>query len=293
MDSVIFIPTRGRPLEQKTLRYIPRIIRQHVIVVCDPGEQNVIRSEWKDSIKDVIEVGVCNLSQKRQRCIELSEQDHIIFADDNCSFHTIHPSDKGAITKFPLKGLIEKNFSYKARMYHIGRLFDLIDQDLKSEEFGMIGVAHRRDHMSVVRETPYPAFKLNERFYGIWGINRVKMNALPNAPKFDDVVLKQDFYMILQFLTNGIPVKKIYEYAFDKTGGANMKGGCSTYRTIELLKDEAYRLKGMFPAFVHLKRKSAKSWGGINTEYIIDVTIDCKKAYEYGCQKDKHPKGFI
>jgi glycosyltransferase involved in cell wall biosynthesis len=291
--QTIFIPTRGRVDRQITLQNLPENIRQEVTLVGDPGEVVALNKKWGQQVHQVIHVGDCsNLSEKRQRCVERASTDYIIFIDDNCTFHTIHHSDRGQITKSPIIMINDKNFTSKSQKHHLNQLFNWIITQLQTDKYGMVGVSHRPDvkGLSKIDLNSSNLYLLNRRFFAMWGINRKLMLKLPGSPKFNDVILMQDFYMILQFLTNGIPVIKTYEYAFDKQG-SNTEGGCSTYRTPELLLSESLKLQRMFPGFVTIKNKGTSNWKRFGNQ-TIGIILHTKKAYDNAIHKKHAPKGF-
>jgi len=285
MSYTLYIPTRGRADKQKTLEGLSPDLRKQVVLVADGGDQKMLCDRWQGQVKDILSMNVDNLSQKRQRCIEYSPTNLVIFMDDNCDFHTVHDSDTGAKTKFPLKGLIDKNFTDQTRYKHLQEAVDWMLERL-SGEYGMAGLSYRADHRRFAEES-YMHHEENTRLFGVWGIDLGKLWLMDPKPRFDDVVLKQDFYMALRFLTAGIPTIKTYEYAFGKPYGANQKGGCSTYRTPELMKQEAQKLSNMFPGIVTPYIKSSISWNNMPTK-VWDVRINWKKAYTV-----KRRKGFF
>lgn len=286
MDYTLYIPTRGREGRQKTLQELSPDLRKQVVLVADKGDQKTLCDEWQDQVKDILSMNVANLSQKRQRCIEYSPTDLVIFMDDNCDFHTVHPSDTGVETKFPLKGLIKKNFTDQTRYKHLQEAVDWLLEQL-SGRYGMAGLSHRSDHRRFA-DRPFTPYEDNTRLFGVWGIDLGKLRLMDPTPRFDDVVLKQDFYMALKFLTAGIPTIKTYEYAFGKPYGSNQKGGCSSYRTPELMKEEAKKLRDMFPGIVTPYIKSSISWNDMPTK-VWDVRINWKKAYV----SKKNRRGFF
>jgi hypothetical protein len=102
--------------------------------------------------------------------------------------------------------------------------------------------------------------------------------------KFDRLPVMSDFDMTLQLLRLGRPNHVSFYFAQGQYGGSNTKGGCSAYRTPEMLASAATALASLHPGFVRLVEKESKNWehktsgafGGTRT----DVTISWKKAYE-------------
>lgn len=92
---------------------------------------------------------------------------------------------------------------------------------------------------------------------------------------FRDVVCRQDFHMTLSMLELGYINIVDYEFAQGQRS-SQAKGGCERYRTLELMAEEAHKLKALHPVGVRIVEKKTKhSWGGTRT----DVTCQWKKSY--------------
>lgn len=281
----IFMPTRGR-VEKKlqvTLKKLHPGVHKYITMVCHPGEREQHLKNWGSSLRDIIEVEANHIGEVRQKCIELSDTDNIIFVDDSLDFHVRAESEKGTTTEYPLKGMIEKHFYPETIECHQLEMFDWILDKLESNKYGMIGVSRRSDNCHHLDSDEI----VNDRLCSFWGINRKLFNSLPGNPKFSDMPLKEDFYIILNFLTNGIPLISSYKYAYGRPQGANSSGGCSIYRKLDLSNKSAEMLKGYFPDFVSITEKSTKTWHGEFEDRAIDVRVSCKKAYEFGLSKLK------
>lgn len=280
MDGVrIIINTRGRVDEQFTLQNLVPELRKEVSVICYPGEKKFLDEIWEGEVKEIIEhpISLNFIGEIRQWSLDNSDEDYIIFLDDNINFHARYPSEKGESCKFPLHQLISKHF-YDSTIYEIQleMIFWMIEK-LFSDNYGIVGISARTGNSRVLDRDEVE----NTRCYAFWGINNKMLKILGNR-KFSDVKLKEDFYILLHFLTNGIPNIVSYKFAFGKCKGANSKGGCSTYRTVEESNKSAYILQNYFPDFVRLTDKKTKSWGGDFGDKSLDVVISWKKAYEFG-----------
>lgn len=287
-DCRIYLPTRGRVNDQVTLKRLPDSLLKQVHVVCHPGEEDELLDLWGDKVADVFPMGANHIGEIRQNLIEQSDKNIIIFVDDSLNFHVREKSDTGTKTKFPLKPITKKHFTQEHIDQYTNDLFRWIVDTLKMRgHYGMAGISRRAS--SAHTEKTYDQAKLlveNTRICSFWGINRQMLNALPGPPKFSDMQLKEDFYIVLNFLTNGVPVVMNYKYAYDRVGGANSKGGCSIYRNLENSNKSAYMLQKKFPAFVNISVKGTKSWGGEFDEKAIDVRVDWGKAYEFGRRRN-------
>jgi hypothetical protein len=95
--------------------------------------------------------------------------------------------------------------------------------------------------------------------------------------RFDRLPTKQDFDMTLQLLRAGEKNGVLTQYCHDQPG-SNTSGGCSRYRTPEVMESSAKGLAELHPGFVKVVRKATKgAWGGGER---VDVQIQWKKAYE-------------
>ncbi len=277
-DFVIFMPTRGRmdTKLQATLNVLPDDLKEYLIIVCHPGEEGWFEENY-GNVKQVLPMEATHIGEVRQKCIDLADTDNIIFVDDSLKFNVRAKTEHGVETKYLLKGMTEKHFRKETIDAFLVDMFFWIIEQLFSDEYGMVGISRRPSNNFVE-----PNFKLNDRICSFWGINRKLFNSLPDSPKFSDMQLKEDFYISLHFLTNGIPNITSYSFAYDRAGGANTKGGCSIYRNLANSNKSALELQKHFPDFVKIREKSVKSWGGEFEETAMDVTVSSKKAYEYG-----------
>ena len=96
--------------------------------------------------------------------------------------------------------------------------------------------------------------------------------------KFDRLPTKQDFDMTLQLLRAGYPNAVLTSWCHDQPG-SNTKGGCSKYRTSEMMEKSANDLAALHPGLVRVVQKETKgAWGGGTR---TDVVISWKKALCY------------
>lgn len=283
MDFEIYMPTRGRTelKLQSTLNLLCQDIKKLITVVCHPGEESWFYENYGEQVKSVISLEVSHIGELRQKCIDMSPSDNIIFVDDSLNFHARGKTETENDTKYPLKGLTERYFSPTTIEDLQLEMFSWLMINISSGEYGMVGISRRHANGHNLQSDT----KENERVCSFWGINRKLFNSLKGHPKFSDMQLKEDFYITLNFLTNGIKLITSYKFAYDRVGGANTKGGCSIYRNIESQNASAITLKEHFPEFVKIREKSVKSWNGDFEETALDVTVYAKKAYESGINK--------
>lgn len=103
--------------------------------------------------------------------------------------------------------------------------------------------------------------------------------------RLDQFVIQGDFALILMLLTNGYNTVTVYRYVQGQRS-SNQEGGCSDYRTPQVMVDSAHKLAEMFPDFVTPVIKTTK-WKGEIGDSRTDVRISWKKAWEYGQRKNR------
>lgn len=282
LDNVkIILTTRGRVENQHTLRNLQ--INNLLTIVCYKGERERLLELYEEKVTDIIEYPewCSNIDLVRFWCITEFDNDYIIFIDDNLSFSARIKAEKGEGSKFPLHVLNIKNFNVETIAKIQLDMFQLIIEKLKSDKYGIVGISQRSGNNNHEED-----FEENFRVYAFWGINKKLFLPYIEEYNIQNYTFKGDLYTFIFLLSKGIKNLCIYKYAFDKVGGANSKGGCSIYRTKEVIIKEALQLKEDFPEFVKVKEKNSKSWNNLEDK-IIDVNIFWKKAYEYGIKKKR------
>jgi hypothetical protein len=278
-ETKFVVNTRGR-IDNKlhhTLKNIPRILSRNIIVITIPQEVEPLKNLLEELNIEVDEVwGIHHnyLGQARQDTLDRFKC-NVVFIDDMFTFHAREHSDTGIETTYMLKQISKKNFNADKRESIMIDMFEWVVEKLNLGCFGVVGISNRPSNNNIKFDEVY-----NDRIGGFYGINYELFRTLKNDPKLDDMITKQDMYIILHFLQNGIPCVKSSKYAFNRSGGANSKGGCSIYRDVGLMDHDARALKSLFPQYVNLKDKSAISWKNVgDVKTFKDVMVQWKKAY--------------
>lgn len=118
----------------------------------------------------------------------------------------------------------------------------------------------------------------NTRMMRVLGYRRsyLKKHNITFAPM--DVM--EDFHVTLQILRRGEDCCVLNNWVSNQAGGSDAKGGCSTFRTLELQSENAHRLAARHPGFVKVVKKQTKTaWGGRER---IDVVVQWKQAAAVG-----------
>lgn len=283
-DYKIILLTRGRVDKQKTLENLPILIKKLITIVCYPGEKQQHLKNWGGMVEGVVEHSKqCkNLGDIRHWVMVNYKDYNIIFLDDNLSFSCRYD-------------IINRNFSLKNKIYNIKNNFS---EEIKIEIFiemfywiisklrkgyGISGISSRSGNNRKTKEE-----EENTRIFAIWGINSKKYFEVGNFFNKKGISSKEDFYVELSFLTNGIKIISNNCFAFDKVSGANQNGGCSTYRTLEYSNNCSINLKNEFPDFVRLTEKESNNWGGDFNGKRIEVICQWKKAFNSSFKNKKY-----
>ena len=84
----IYIPTRGRPSNQETLKWFPREMQTDgsVVLVIDEDEKD---KYWKypDTPKMIVPEDCVGIGPKRKYIIENTDDPHIVMLDDDLRFY--------------------------------------------------------------------------------------------------------------------------------------------------------------------------------------------------------------
>ena len=91
--------------------------------------------------------------------------------------------------------------------------------------------------------------------------------------------IAEDYYVNLQLLTMGYENKVSLMYRTNPSA-TQAKGGCSTFRTLDVHNECMKKLRDKFPNFVELREKITKNSGEWSDKPRLAATISWKKAYQ-------------
>jgi hypothetical protein len=252
---IICIHTSGRPDKQVTLMSLPPVVREKVLLVVQEKETERYARRWPQQKMMVLPPEINRLSPTRQWILENAE-DKVVMMDDDLTFSCRRP-ELGNPTKL-----------YKAEPVDIVAMFQWIEDQL--DEYAHVGISAREGNNRILEESKTVGRMMRLLAYDVEVFHR-------EGVRFDRVDTKQDFDVTLQLLRKGLPNNVSYVWAHNQ-GGSNVAGGCSVYRTEEVMVRCANELATLHPDFVKVVEKETKtSWGGgVRT----DVSIKWKKAYD-------------
>ncbi len=271
-DLTIYCHTYGRPHRKMTLDRLPLRLRKRGRLVVQAREAD--QYDRDDLL--VLPRNIKMLSPTRQWILDNAETDKIIIMDDDFKFLCrIHPDDPTDWHMRPAK---------RADIYDV---FDLMVEWL--DKYAHCGVSNRlmNNKLAQIRNARF--VKHCDRMMNFLCYNVPRVQAV--GARFDRVPLKQDFDMTLQLLRAGLQNAVTYQYAIDQIGGSHSKGGCSTYRTPEMMEECAHKLAELHPGVVKIRTVKLKSgWEEFGHER-VDVRVSWKKAYEESAAGK--PKGAL
>lgn len=251
----IFIPTRGRYAsdQQSTLRFCNWLGLRPTLVV-DYVEKEMYRKEFGD-IAEIISLpeGVRGIGLKRDFIIrKLGDPEKLIMMDDDLEFFVRRNDDR---TKFRT-----------GEKHEFLEMLELMEAELSS--YPLIGIASREGGNYATS-----AYLYNTRILRVMAYN--PQIIMREDLRFGDMPVMEDFHIALGLLTAGYENLVLNNYCHNQSGSGKT-GGCSEYRTLELQKEAALKLKEMYPDYVTVVEKTTKAaWGGGTR---TDVRIQWKKA---------------
>ena len=155
-------------------------------------------------------------------------------------------------------------------------VFKILENWLINNNFAHVAMSVREGNNFVINP-----FVENSRGIRIVGFNVSILKQI----KINRMLLMADFDTTLQLLELGYSNRILYTHA-QAHKKSNDIGGCCLYRTPEAMKKSAFKLQELHPNFVTVKKKiTKKPWSGFKTNERYDVTIQWKKAFQYGKAK--------
>lgn len=267
----IIIPSMGRSdilstAKQLQFAGIPKKYECFIVVI--PEERNIYEKYYGDSFR-IISVALRGTNNVRQFVIENCnvEDNKILMMDDDLRF--FHRPDMDNVSLYQSTGeqilemvrWIEQQLENYA---HVGiptrtQNFQLTSRMEKAKSFELKTV--RLNHLHAFRKDIILGEELN--FHGGLEIN-----------------VMEDFNMVLNLLELGYPNIMSCKWAHNQRF-SNSRGGATSYRSLELLKICALKLKEQHPQVVTVVQKTTKSsWGGTpdNPVTRTDVRIQWQKS---------------
>jgi hypothetical protein len=244
----IFVVTYGRIGKQVTWRNLPPSVRERATLLVDSTEAD----SHGDIPVTVLPSGLRGIGAVRQWMVDNSPK-KVLMLDDDLRF-VMRREDDRKLLRQPKEGEVEA-------------MFEAIEREL--DDHPLVGVASRE---GANRNTEKRIF--NTRILRVLAYRTDTMRQ--HGIRFDRVPVMEDFDVALQLLGNGYQNVVLNDWAHNQEG-SGLKGGCSTYRTMEMQAQAAHELARLHPGVVRVVQKSTKTaWGGGTR---TDVIVAWKQAY--------------
>jgi hypothetical protein len=253
----IYIPTRGRPFNQETLKHFPQEMKKQVVLVIDEDEKD--EYHWcPNTPKMIIPANIKGIGPKRKYIVENTDDPRIVMLDDDLRFYI-----RKSPTDWHLRYLESEEYP---------ALFGLLDEWM-DQGYAHCGVSAREGNNRI------EALRVeNTRYMRVLAYN---LDAFPKDVVWGRTRIMEDFDMALQLLRRGKACSVSYYYAQGQKS-SNASGGCSEWRTMEVQSEGAERLAALHPTCVKVVEKSTKTaWEGQTRK---DVRVGWKKAYKEGLE---------
>lgn len=262
----IFIPTRGRPDKQITLRSIPKEYHSNVFLVTSTAEVKELRRNVGKT-PFILPDDTNNLSDRRQSIQEYANiiSDKIIMMDDDLVFLKKGPKkDPSAKTPYSMYSIHPTDFKIM-----MNEIEDVL------EDHAIASFAERN------RCHTYSPDQLDLDYNGrMNGVLAYRTDVVSREKlRWNSFKLCADFDMTLSLYRAGYSGAVICRYIWGQRGTSNAKGGCSNYRTKELHAEVIKKLAAKHKPFVQIVEKETKGgWYGEGKR--IDARIAWKKAWK-------------
>lgn len=254
----LVINTANRADKQITYNNLPEEFKREVTFVVQYKEYDKYAKYGVENLF-MLPKGITRLSPTRQYIIDHYPFRQIILMDDDLSFFK-------KVKSGPRKGYLNK-----CNDKDMSRMFNLMLSGL--DEYPQVGISPRINNNRI--EKPFVECA---RCMHIMALDLDVLQ--DNNIRFDRVPCKQDIDLTLQLLTSGF--KNIVHYSYAVNQSSNSSGGCSTYRTPEMMDKVARKLHKLYPDLTSVVQKDRKAWGGLRTELIVQW----KKAYKQSQEED-------
>lgn len=259
----IYINTLGRINKQTTYDGLSAKWQDKTYFVVTSFEAKIFQKIYGTKKVIVLPDTVIGLSQARQWLLENIDSKFPVFADDDIQFFVRRIQDK--LTK--------------AMPEEVDILFDLWEEWLLTPGIALVGISLRFGNNRIVGD-----YAKNTRIMSFYAFDRTVL--IQEGIRFDRVPLMQDLDVTLSLLERGYHNYVTYLFAHSQKGGSGASGGCSDYRTPQLMRQTANKLMTLHPRSVAIKAKQSKScWKGMEKKPGIegtvrtDVNVQWRKAF--------------
>lgn len=273
----LIITTHGRKNQQLTVQNLPKELMSRTTLVCPQKEYGYLRSLREDYDVVVQPNPDWYLPEKRDWVIQEWVRrgcDKVVLLDDDLRFAIRKSKDDWHLRPITSEELIAE--------------FQRLEDKL-GPEFPHVGFAQRQGN-NVIQEAGWkiPGKQVCMMAY--------YLPIVAKEVKWDLVVCRGDMCATLQLLLKGYPNAVWTETVHDQRQ-FDAPGGCSRYRTVEMLNSEARKFANLFPGYVSIAEKeynkgtskSDKKDSAIRLELIIQWQKALMEGQRVRDQCNQHP----
>ena len=246
----IYIPTYNRVGNVKTLQYIPSSWASRTYLVHGPGEVHNTICHTIETPKKVEGY----LSRKRQWICDNADEKFIFQMDDDLKFFRRD-------SQLKLKPVTPQDMH---------QFFGLMEKWLE-EGLAVVGCSNR-----FMNHALKPVYQ-NRLVQANYGLNLSLMRK--HGIKYSDVGSIQDQHVPLSLIEEGYTTQFTSEWAVTPSK-MSAPGGCSTYRTVDIIKQDTRLFASLHPKTVRIIEGEKVKSHCVNSG--ITVRIDWKEAARLG-----------
>ena len=258
-DMSIVIPTLGRESKQYTFSQIPGSLRDRTFLATKESSFELLKKHNSGAHILVLPEQTTGIADTRQKCIDLLPKGKVWMIDDTVKFQKRNEEHRALGWSTPEE---------------IEELYDLVSHML--DFYPQVGISDRPGNN---REDSWK--KDIARSYTIYGLRTDVFEK--ESICFDEMYKKygvyfyEDYYLTLSLFKKGYANTVVYDF-LSSVPGRNKKGGNSSFRTNERLKNSIECLQKEFPGFVKMK-ETVSNWNGLEG-IRYEPQISWKKAFE-------------
>ena len=253
MIDIIYIPSYNRVGQQKTYDNLSYKWKEKTYIVASPNENHVGYQILDCPIQGT------GIAPVRKWISEHGEGKRYAVFDDDIEFVYTRRENEEGPSNTPLT---EKQFD---------DMFDTMNSWIDE------GYIHVACDVCWNPPTRNIDFKINSRITTNIFYDGTKLPI--DKIDWTSLDIAEDYFVNLQLLTMGYQNKVSLKYRTNPSA-TQSKGGCSTFRTLDIHNESMKKLKEKFSEFVELREKITKNSGEWSGKPRLAATISWKKAYQ-------------
>lgn len=249
----VYIHSSGRAGRCSSFDYLP-----DATILVQADQYDSYERQYPGADIQALPPHIKTLSPTRQWILDNCPDNKVLMLDDDL--------------RFSARKILEPTKFRPAVEADVVEMVQAIDKEL--DEYAHVGVLARDGANRILEPHRVTVTRMMRLLaYNLDTVRKV-------GARFDRVITKQDFDMTLQLLEAGYANSVLTQWCHDQPG-SNTAGGCSIYRTSEVMAQGAHDLHSLHPKYVKVvEKQEVGTWGGSR----LDVQIQWKKAYNDATQ---------